>query len=440
MEPLRGAFVPVLRPLFRGSRLGLEEAMGHVLEEAGRVLGLSFAPLGPVRSGEEAQEVARRVEAEGYELLLLGLVTFATGDVLRPLLELGVPKVFWALPEAWIGGVLPQNALCGLNLALSLPSLGPAKWLYGPPDPGGLANALAPTAKAVRGLKVLREARLLWLGGPAPGFDRFAERPTTGARVEERDLEAFFAAYEAVAQEEVSRALESWKGLASLGEAGARLARVALALKALARGYDGVAFRDWPEVPERLGVFPSASLALLADEGLWVAPEGDLMGLLSQLVLRAVGGEDPILLDVVAVREDGVLLWHGGEAPLSWATGEVHLLPHFNRGLPAVRHMVLRPGPVSALRITGSGLAVLGGRLDGRGGYWGASGWLRDIRWAGEPLGPEAFLGRWLGAGMPHHLVLARGDCGSALLELARWSGLGLVLTGREAVWGVSWR
>jgi L-fucose isomerase-like protein len=197
--------------------------MGHVLEEAGRVLGLSFAPLGPVRSGEEAQQVARRVEAEGYELLLLGLVTFATGDVLRPLLELGVPKVFWALPEAWIGGVLPQNALCGLNLALSLPSLGPAKWLYGPPDPGGLANALAPTAKAVRGLKVLREARLLWLGGPAPGFDRFAERPTTGARVEERDLEAFFAAYEAVAQEEVSRALESWKGLASLGEAGARL-------------------------------------------------------------------------------------------------------------------------------------------------------------------------------------------------------------------------
>lgn len=439
VELARMAFVPVMRPLFRGARMGLEEGMGALLAEVGGELGAKVISLEPVRTAEEAEVAARRVAGEGADLLVLGLVTFATGDLFRPFLDLPTPKVLWALPEAWTGGPLPQNALCGLNLALSLPGVRGVRWLYGPPDRVRLREVLAPVLAAVRGLRVLREARLLWLGGPAPGFERFGERPLTGARVDEVGLEAFFAAYEAVEEKALAEALASWRELAGLGEAGVRLARVALALKALAEGYDGVAFRDWPEVPDRLGVFPSAALAVLGDEGLLVAPEGDLMGLLSQLVLRAVGGRDPILLDIVAVDDRGVLLWHGGEAPRSWASEGGALLPHFNRGVPAVRHLVLREGPVTGLRLTGRGFVCFGGRLDGRGAYIGASGWLRDIVWSDEPLAPRAFLGRWLGAGMPHHLALGQGECVEALRELGRLAGLEALQGEEGGVWGASW-
>lgn len=93
-------------------------------------------------------------------------------------------------------------------------------------------------------------------------------------------------------------------------------ARLVVALRHLAQGYDGVALRDWPEIPERLGVVPSAALARLADEGFTFAPEGDLMGLLSQLVLEAVGGGKAILLDIVVAEGRALQLWHGERRPL----------------------------------------------------------------------------------------------------------------------------
>ncbi|WP_117236660.1 fucose isomerase [Thermus sediminis] len=440
MEALKVFFVPALRPLFRGASLRLEEGMVQALVNVSQDLGFTLYPLGPVRASEEALAVARRLAQEEPDLLILGVVTFATGDVLGPLLDLPVPKILWAIPEAWLGDALPQNALCGLNLALSLPQARlPVRWFYGPPKERELRRLLEPSLRALRALRLLRRARLLWLGGPAPGFDAFWERPTMGASVEERPLEELFATYEGIPGEAVKEALEAWPEARGLGEEGKRLARLALALRRLGQDYDGIALRDWPEIPERLGVVPSASIAHLGDLGLLVALEGDLMGLLSQLALKALGGQAPILVDIVAVEEGALLLWHGGEAPLSWAAGPAKLVPHFNRGLPAVRDMVLRAGAATGLRLTRRGVALVGGRLEGKGGYLGASGWLREIRWAGEPVEAGAFLERWLGSRLPHHLALAQGDLVEAGLELAFWGGLG-VLKGEGGVWGAYWR
>ncbi|WP_045245866.1 hypothetical protein [Thermus filiformis] len=441
MEPLRVAFAPVVRPLFRGAALGLEGRMTEALAGLQKPLGYTLEVLGPV-SGPEVLALEAKLRQDPPDLFLLGLVTFATGEVLDPLLSLPVPKILWALPEAWEGEALPQNALCGLNLALSLPACRtPVKWAYGPPDPGGLRRALEPTLKALRGLVTLRQSRLLWVGGPAPGFEAFREKPATGAQVDEVELEALLGLWHRVGESEVEELLEAWHDPGEFTrEERARLARLALALDRLGEGYDGIALRDWPEIPELLGLFPAAALALLADRGRVVAPEGDLMGLLSQLVLRAVGGGPPLLLDLVAWTERGILLWHGGEASLAWARGPVRLLAHFNRGLPAVRDLVLRPGPVTGLRLAGRSLAVAGGALAEGPGYWGCSGWLQETSWAGRPVEPGVLLASWLEARMPHHLALVPGDHVEALRELAAWAGLELLGGEVRPVWGVSWR
>ena len=440
MEVLRVVFVPALRTLFRGASLGLEEEMAKVLKGLSHDLRFVLTAEGAVRSVGDASAVARKLAHEKPDLLVLGVATFVTGELLGPLLELPLPKILWSPPEAWLGDALPQNALCGLSLACSLPKARPPlRWLYGPPREKEVGRLLEPTLRAVRALKVLQGAKLLWIGGPAPGFDAFWERPTTGASVEAIPLEELFALYETVPGDRVREVLEAWPEVRAWGEEGQKLVRLAVALQNLAQGYDGLALRDWPEIPEHLGVVPSASLAYLGDLGVVVAPEGDLMGLLSQLVLKALGGRDPILLDIVAAEEEALLLWHGGEAPLSWAGGNARLIPHFNRGLPAVRDMILRAGPVTGLRVTSRGLVVLEGWLDGRGGYLGVSGWLRELRWAGKRANGRECLSHWLNGRVPHHLALAQGNLGEAALELALWSGLG-VIRREDRVWGGYWQ
>lgn len=432
------AFVPVVRTLFAGSRLGLENQMANVLGQLQKGYQFELYVGDIVSTHEQASESAQKLERLSPDLVILGVITFAGGEVFGPLLEVDIPKVLWALPEMWSDGPLPQNALCGLNLALSLPTLkAPAKWWFGPPEEEAVQVHLDGVLRALKGVKALRKARLLWLGGPAPGFDTFSERPTTGVHVDHKELEALFEAFE---QRMEMPGLEDpmWDTLPK--DIAEKFTRLAAAISMLSEGYDGVALRDWPEIPERLGIFPSAVLARLSELGVTVAPEGDLLGLLSQIVLQAVSGGKAILLDIVAPGPDGLLLWHAGEASSSWAEDGWRLIPHFNRGLPAVRSMTLKRGPVTGLRVFRGRGVLVAGELTGRGGYLGTAGWLSKLSWNTEPVGPLDFLGRWLGARIPHHIALVQGDWTGAVREALKWCGIPLVNREGGEVWGTSWQ
>lgn len=101
-------------------------------------------------------------------------------------------------------------------------------------------------------------------------------------------------------------------------------------------------------------------------------------------------------------------------------------MPHFNRGLPAVRDMTLKRGPVSGLRLFRGKAVLVEGELTGQGGYTGSAGWVTRVRWNGEPLDPQVFLQRWLGARVPHHIALGQGRLGQPLREALAWAGVDL--------------
>ncbi|MDT7920153.1 MAG: fucose isomerase [Meiothermus sp.] len=426
MSNLRVGLVPIVRPLFRGSRLGLEHSSRQALEALGPKLGFELAFVAePVADAAQAEAAARAAQNAKLDLLLVQHVTFATGDAFMPLLELPIPVGLWALPEVWESGPLPQNAICGLNLGVSLAQK-PTKWFYGVVEDTWFQARLQLTLQALRGARVLREGRVLWLGGHAPGFFAFGALPETGLTVEKADLSELWAALAAVSEAEVEERASAFRELSEYPlEVLRESFRLELALEKLARPYDGVALREWPEIPDQTGVMAYAAMARLADMGYTLAPEGDVMGLAGMLALKAISGRPAILLDISHFSSKGVMLWHGGEAPQVWAGGPTRLVPHFNRNLPAVRDMPLRAGPISGLRLLPGRKAVVhGGVLNGDKGYDGDSGHLTRPTWAGEPLTPRQFLASWLNHRIPHHLAVGMGAHEEALLEMCVWLGL----------------
>lgn len=428
MKRLRIGVVPVVRPLFRGSRLGLDARSQAELAQLGDSLGFEIvlAPP-PLSTLEEAQAVARAAQAANLDLLILEHVTFSTGEVFLPLLDLPIPVALWALPEVWETGPLPQNALCGMNLGISLADRRtlPVKWLYGWPQDELFRGRLEPTLQALRARRALTQGRVLRLGGHAPGFFAFDPLPQTGLNVEDEPLDRLWEALAAVTPQQIAERAATLAEMVEFDPASLEPSfRLEVALEQVAAGYDGVALREWPEIPDRLGVMAYAAMARLADRGVVLAPEGDFLGLASQLALQAISGQYAVLLDVVHLSSKGVMLWHGGEAPLVWAGGPSRLVQHFNRVMPAVRDMPLRAGVVSGFRLLPNQQVVInGGRLTGEKGYDGDSGWLVEPSWAGHAQTPQQFLTSWLNYRVPHHLPLALGNHQEALAELAAWLG-----------------
>src|SRR5579864_728331 len=441
---LRLGFVPIVRPLFRGAQMGLWEASQRALAELAVRLEVDLAYAAqPVSDAEGARARAAEAQAAEVDALLVLHVTFATGDVVAPFLELPVPVGLWALPEVSATGPLPQNALCGLMLSMSLRvgRRAPLLWLYGRPEDPSLHRRIDLMVRAARGWGALRHGRLLWVGGTAPRFYRFEGVPDLDVRIDRAPLEAVFAALERIPEGAVSaRLAELAEPSAVPAEALHPTIRLSLALEEMGRGYDGIALRCWPELPEAAGTMACAPFAWLGDRGHPLACEGDVGGLAAMLAVAAVTGGPAAMLDLSHVDGDGLMFWHCGNAPRAWAASQTRLEMHFNRGLPAVRHMRLRPGPVSGLRfLEEKRAAVFAGTIRARpGGFDGVSGWVGDLRWGGEPTSPHGFLASALNHRLPHHFVWGMGEAEEALLELSDWLGYQVLPLAPEAR-GAQW-
>jgi L-fucose isomerase-like protein len=431
---IRMGLVPIARPLFRGAHMGLPESSRKALASLAALLGFELTYVAdPVTDAADAQARAREVVARHrmgvLDLLMVEHVTFATGDLVVPFLELPIPLGIWALPEATSGGPLPQNALCGLNLSLSLltPRALPVKWFYGEPQDPQFQTRLAVTIQALRGVRAVREGHLLWIGGTAPGFYRLESLPDLPLRIHRVPLEAVFEALRQVDAAQVEERLGACDEPTAIAREDLRaVARLEIALESLAQGYDGVALRCWPELPARAGSVACAPYGRLGDRGTHFACEGDMAGLVSMLAVAAVTGHPAVLLDLAGVGADSLLVWHCGNVARVWAAdGQTRLAPHFNWGLPAVRQMRLAPGPVSGLRFLEHRQAAVyaGCMLDRPDGYDGVFGWIGELRWAGTPVTATGFLASVLNHRLPHHLVWGRGDVEAALLELCLWLG-----------------
>lgn len=461
--PVRIAHVALVRPGFRGDAVAAVQRSREGLHAQAEPLGFELLvpsagasehartgealPCGVVTEVDEAQAVARELADLDADLVLIQHVTFATGELVVPLIEVSPRLALWALPEPGPGdGPLPFNALCGLQMTLSMLDVppieraGPVRWFHGEVDEARFLQPFARTVAALRAVRAVESATVLRIGGTAPGF--YALEPGPGAlastRVVERPLSDLFDAVEAVSDAEAERRAATATEDHDVDVDPAvllRAARIEAALETLASdvGADALAVRCWPEVPDRCNAMACAAMGTLAGRGTPAACEGDLMGALSMLMLQAAANAPAILMDLSDLDEDddAVQVWHCGNAPAAWADPDgprPRLTTHFNRtDVGPVRDETLAGGPVTALRLLDEGRAavVAGGHLLGhvREGFDGVRGWWQAPTWIDRPLTARRFMAELLEQRVPHHLAFVQGDQRAVVAEACAWLG-----------------
>lgn len=456
---LRLGFVSVIRPAFKGDAAAAAHASREQLERLGQLHGFDLAvanaqrgehgvPAGlphfSVHDSASAERAAAELRAAQLDLLLVQHTTFATGEVLAPLLRLGVRVGLWALPEVAAGeayrGPLPFNSLCGVNMTLSYlgapeVATGEAKWFYGHADSEWFQARLRVTLAALRGLRALEHARVLQIGGTAPGFYGLNEElALSGPLVDTLPLADFLrrvAAVDARRAEAHAQAQAAGEPSEVSAEQMVRAARIELALGDLASegAYQALAVRCWPELPDSCGSVACSAMGNLS-RSVPAACEGDVVGALSMLVMQAVSERPAVLMDLSALDEQAqaLMFWHCGNAPREWAAGgSSRLTTHFNLdGVGVVRDMELVPGPASGFRFVGERSAlVLGGTFGPgqRGTFDGVSGWLHDASWNGQPLSAGDLVANVLDRRLAHHFAFGHGEHTLALQELCAWLG-----------------
>lgn len=431
-------------------------------------LGLGLAGPRHLLMDVAAVDVALgELDSEAIDLVLLLQVTFtdATAAV-RIAKRLPAPLLLWSFPEPRTGGRLRLNSLCGLNLAahalglagrschhLHLPAdhrgladrIGPALRGTSPPAPPGEAIPAGDgpaDAAALAALAALRGRRVGRVGAPPAGFDTCAHDPGLlraqfGVEIDELDLAPVLDRARAVPPAEVAalrgRAARELDGLDAVDAAATdRSLALHAALRDLtrSRGLDALAVRCWPETFTELGCAACRPMAMLSEDGVPAACEADVPGAVTGLLLQALAGEPPWLVDLVDLDPaDGTgVVWHCGLAPASMCDPAVRPRAdvHSNRRLPLLAAFPLKPGRVTLARLSrarGEPKLVLAGgeALKAPPSFSGTSGVVRF------DTSPDRLLDGIVGLGLEHHLTLAYGEHRPALRAVAARLDLSVV-------------
>ncbi|MCP4749595.1 MAG: hypothetical protein GY866_01760, partial [Proteobacteria bacterium] len=201
--------------------------------------------------------------------------------------------------------------------------------------------------------------------------------------------------------------------------------KVFLALKdtALAKGYDGLAVRCWPEFFTELGCAACGAMSMMNEAGIPCACEADLYGVLTSLLLQSLSDTPVFLSDLVDIEtEDNTgVFWHCGLAPLSMADPdkEVRAQIHTNRRKPFLYEFTLKPGRITFVRLSQSEnrrkiVVGTGEVIAAPMSFTGTSGVVRFDSPATDVM--DAVIGKKL----EHHFSLVYGDYRSELAAIAK--------------------
>lgn len=441
----------------------------------------------------DPNDAARTVDelvGEKLDVVVVLQATFTDATTVISIAEASaVPIVVWSFPEERVGGRLRLNSLCGANLAAySLRRRRhPSAFVHIDPGStdagrrleaaidgatGGLGAGAGSDLDATAGASIggtplpgtgpldlhavrtaeriderLRRSTVGVIGAPPAGFepcrgDDAQIEAALGVRVERRDLGALFDDAAAARDECIEGTVDRITTTLTLDPlvSAAEIEPSARLYCAMRHFVDddalgAVATRCWPECMADFGGAVCTPHAMLTEDQVPGVCEADVLGAVTALVLRLVGGSDPFIADLVDVdeRDDTSVLWHCGVAstrladPRERAVGTVHP----NRKVALVNQFALRPGRVTVARVSQCGgelhLVVAGGEmLDRPRPYTGTCGtirWDRPVRDVASTIFER---------GVEHHLGVVYGDHLDVLVELARQWRIPVVRLGED--------
>ncbi|MHA1671443.1 MAG: L-fucose/L-arabinose isomerase family protein [Promethearchaeota archaeon] len=309
----------------------------------------------------DAQKASHILASKDIDALICISGTFALGHLILELNKrLKKPILLWGLKELpYDGGKIRLNSVCGINLNSSN--------LY----KAGVRNYYAIFGDeidknwldAIRIKKAFSSAHIGIVGYRAKGFfnldvDELSLYQKTGILVDHYELSEIFnfdVDNELIMQRK--KQIESIFDISTISDY--QLKKVS-ELTAKFHGFmnqhqlNALAIRCWPEFASDFGISPCAAMSILQSEGMILACEGDILGSLSMLAHKVIGGETPFLSDFSQVdfENNFGLLWHCGVAPCNlWDKKcNISLDPYFAGGKGVTADFVMKSGELSLLR------------------------------------------------------------------------------------------
>lgn len=443
------SYFPQQHGVFDDARAALDEIAvreGYTLVEAEGI------PMDAV----QARAAIASITAAGADFIVLLHGGFTMGDVVREIALSPLPLGIWATPEPTLTKDIQLNNFVSLNMSMSIArgvrdlKTNPVQWYLGAPSEPALLARLEQTLTALRARKALRGARIGMIGGVAPTFYNMEVSSDTlmrqlGVSVEHVDIHEMTNLMAAQSNADVSAELAEVIGAAGVrGVSDAQMdltVRAVLALRSIAKsgGYDALAVSDWPALQENPGMHPGAAFSWLEEKDkLPVASEGDVLGAVTQLVVKSITGRVGCLLDMTSpdFENDKILMWHGGGGPLYMAKDGVSWINHpmIGRGTEegpvfgAIADYEFALGDVTVLRVSRHGTAqfVVEGQIsEGKEtGFDGCRGWVGDFRSQAGPCCANDVVTTVMEQGLEHHFVLVQGRHLNVLEEFGRWCSM----------------
>jgi L-fucose isomerase-like protein len=451
MNKLKVALAGTFRPIFHGDMKGVLNNSIEILKKKSVELDFDFIPV--TRGMEtlgDAETVAKQLEAEKVDLVVIQNSSFADGDMILPFFRTSARLAVWAVEETTTTGPLPLNSFCATNLYMSIAGRfsgkydRPVKWLYGNASSEIFSRRFDTTIRALRAVKKMKQSKILMIGELVPGyhdekFDPEKLRNIFGITIERIDLDEFYKEYESVGGNgEVAAKVKEIKEESSgsvvpdLHITNSARAEVAFQKMISNHQASAITFRCWPEVPGKIALMVCSTIGRLNQTDTVAATETDVLGAISMLTLKYLSGRETVLMDLSAweIQSDSIYIWHCGNIPKSWFDSSgFRLSTHFNRDtIGVVREGKMKSCEVTALRFleNDSSAFLASGRFSDKGSplYKGCSAWMNDLKINGRPIKSEDYMNTLLVNAVPHHLSYVDKDLTTDVNEFCAWLGI----------------
>ena len=325
----------------------LERKTGDALAEL-QTLGWDITAAGLVTDDTDyvkADSAAAALKGEEYDLIVLCIAGWIpTHAVIRTIERYSkVPMVVWGLCGWRENGKLVTTADQAGSTALcfAMRELGYRfRFVYSVVDQPSPLDRIEAFARAAMAARRMRDVRVGTMGYRdmllyGTMFDGLSLRREIGPEIEPFEMleivRSAGGAKQSDVDETVNYCLSNWifdkPAERHLLEKGARYF-LALDEKIRQRKYEAVSLIDVDGMKKLEGFPPAMVFMLLADRtGVCTTPENDVLGNVTQLIVRTLTGQAAHYMEFYEFFEDGVIIGVPDYIPSSAADGEVHVLP-----------------------------------------------------------------------------------------------------------------
>ncbi|WP_233186252.1 fucose isomerase [Thermotoga sp. KOL6] len=381
---------------------------------------------------------SKKIDIDGMVIMSL---TFHLGNIAL-LLSQEFPKtpmLCWAVPEPPYSseGRVKLNSLVGAHLDVSnLKKIGrkDVDFIYGSSKDKSFHREFKEWIDVIKISKKLKGSKIGVLGGHAKTFlniDIYEPLllKELNVMVEYIPLNtAFNIRADDESLKTLKREMEKIYDTSKLSEDKKnKVCNLAISLKRIIEtgNFDALAIRCWPEFATHYGISPCAAMAWNMANDFVLSCEGDILGAITMLMLKAIGCQDVYLSDISQIieKDSTFLMWHCGVAPHTLWDGKSRksLETYFAGGKGVTTDFVLKPGHVTIARVD---------HMDGEWRLFVTEGEaiptkqeLKGTYVRVKVKDPVKTLKVLVENGFPHHVVLGYGSFANPLIRFAKMKG-----------------